>query len=82
MTRTINCVCCDTAASVPSGGSSVGDLAIASGFHPFFSQKSGLTTVWVCPTCITKVERASALLREVFGDDAEFIHMGAIARKA
>ena len=71
---------CPCGAEVEYSGSYMGDIARETGFYPVFNQRSGLTAVWVCPTCKVKLLRAARIICEIFGEDSSYMHLSNIVR--
>lgn len=77
---TPKCPGCRATTSCTVEGGNLGAIAEATGWTPIFDCKHGLSAVWVCPSCTAKLTAASTMMREVFGDQLGYMHMGNIAR--
>lgn len=75
----ITCICCKEVREVSSAGQT-GQVKVETGWGPFFDCSNGLGVVWVCQEDLPKVAEASDILRNVFGNKLEYIHMIHVAR--
>ena len=70
--NTVTCPGCKATAEHDCGGHLQG-IFRATGYHPVMLHTGGV--LYVCPTCWVKVEKAVAILREVFPDGDHLRHV-------
>lgn len=78
-TMDIVCIGCGSTKTIPHA-SNVGAMKTATGFNVCFNVRDGLTTSFVCPTCAEIVRGAVTILRSVFKEDLEYIHLPNLLR--
>lgn len=72
--NTVTCPGCKATAEHDCGGS-VGGIAATTGYNPVMLHTCEF--LYVCPACMVKVDKAIAILREVFpdGNDLRNVYM-------